>query len=106
MRNSSFSLLLLIAIAYCGASCQSESKKTREVVYVKKENIVKGDIQVSGMTCVGCEVTIEEKLLHVKGVVSVKADYNLELVVVDFDSTKTDIDKISQFLGTTDYKPK
>lgn len=106
MRNSSSSLFLLIAIAYCVTSCQSTSEKTREVVYIKKENIVNRDIQVSGMTCVGCEVTIEEKLLHIKGVVSVKADYNLELVVVDFDSTKTDMDEISQFLETTDYKPK
>jgi copper chaperone len=45
----------------------------------------KVDIKVSGMTCGGCERSVQNALTSRKGVQAAKADRNAGLVTVEFD---------------------
>ena len=45
----------------------------------------KVDIKVSGMTCGGCERSVQNALTSRKGVTAAKADRNAGLVSIEFD---------------------
>ena len=47
-------------------------------------------LDVSGMTCPACPITIKEALNKVQGVAKVDVSYEKKQAVVTFDDTKTD----------------
>ena len=85
-------------------SACSNRTNTTEKVYVKKSDIVKKCIGVEGMTCVGCEVTLEDKVKGIKGVVSVKASSSDDEATIEFDTTKTDFLSITRAIKEAGYK--
>ena len=86
-------------------SCTSSNKKPKKVLVVKESDIVRKKIGVNGMTCVGCEVTLEENISKIDGVVSVKASHKDNRAIIEFDSTKTDIKTIKKTINKSGYKP-
>lgn len=48
-------------------------------------------LNVSGMTCAACPITVRKALLKVSGVSKIDVQYEKKQVVVTFDDTKTDI---------------
>ncbi len=86
-------------------SCSSSDKKNEKVIVVKESDIVRESIRVNGMTCVGCEVTLEENISKIEGVVSVKASHTEKKATIEFDSTKTEIKTITQTIKESGYKP-
>ncbi len=61
-------------------------------------------LQVSGMVCSGCEVTIEEALKPLAGINRVKADYPKGFVVLDFNKDEIDLSIISQYIVEVGYQ--
>ena len=97
--------LLLVAIgAILIASCGEDHPNDEKVIVVRKSDIVQETIGVNGMTCVGCEVTLEERLSEVTGVVDVKASHTQKKVSVAFDSTKTNIKAITKAIKEAGYQ--
>ena len=86
-------------------SCNSPDSKPKKVITVKESDIVKESIGVNGMTCVGCEITLEENISKIEGVVHVEASHTDKEAVIEFDSTKTDINTISKIIKDSGYKP-
>ena len=100
--------LIIILVIINGSfltSCNSSDKKSEKVIVVKESDIVREKIGVNGMTCVGCEVTLEENILKIEGVVSVKASHTKKEAIIEFDSTKTDINTISKTIKESGYRP-
>ena len=85
-------------------SCSQGNQKGEKVIVVRKADIVQETIGVNGMTCVGCEVTLEERLSEVTGVVDVKASHTQKKVSVAFDSTKTNIKAITKAIKEAGYQ--
>lgn len=56
------------------------------------------------MVCVGCEVTVENKLMSMDGIVNVKASHKLDQVTVEFDSTQTDLTQIKNQIKEAGFK--
>lgn len=110
MKIGNFNYLLvlialsLMPIAIFFASCQISSRQKAEPIVVRESDLCKKTIGVDGMACVGCEVTIEEKLSKIEGVVSVKASRKANQVIVEFDSTKTDLNTIKSNIAESGYK--
>jgi len=98
-------LLTIINVSVITSSCTSSDKKTEKVIVVKESDIVREKIGVNGMTCVGCEVTLEENISKIEGVVSVKASHTEKEAIIEFDSTKTDINTITKTIKESGYKP-
>ena len=63
-------------------------------------------IKTTGMHCPSCEKIIENTVLSVKGVKSVKSDYSREETITEFDESITDIDNILKEINNKGYKSK
>ena len=57
-------------------------------------------LDVPGMTCSSCPITVKKALTKVNGVQQVIASFEKREAVVTFDDTKTSVEKLS--LATTD----
>lgn len=61
-------------------------------------------LRVSGMTCSGCEMTIENKLKKLKGISEVKAQYGSSSVKVTYDADVINLNTIVETIEKLDYK--
>lgn len=104
IKNIVIVLLTLINVPIL-ISCNSSNTKPKKVIVVKASNIVQKNVGVNGMTCVGCEVTLEENISKIEGVVSVKASHKENKVTIAFDSTKTAIKTIKKTIKELGYRP-
>jgi len=102
MKFFSKSILLIFIIFNVLLSCNSKSNK--ETVVVKQSDIVRTHIGVKGMTCVGCEVTLEHSLTKIIGVVNAKASANKNEAVIEFDQTKTNQQAIEKEISKVGYE--
>ena len=59
---------------------------------------------VEGMTCSGCERTIQRVVGNIEGVKSSKADLKSSTVSVEYDPEKVSIDKIRSAVNGVGYK--
>jgi len=84
-------------------SCSQSNEPMKEIV-INQSDIVKRTFEVHGMTCVGCEVTLEETVSDIEGVVTTKADHSNNNLVIEFDSTKTDVLSIKNAIKDLGYK--
>jgi len=78
----------------------------KQVVVVHKKDVLKELIPIEGMTCVGCEVSLENAVLGIKGVTYIKASAKDNSAVVEFDKTKTDLEAIKKAIQTKGYIAK
>jgi mercuric ion transport protein len=61
-------------------------------------------IPVSGMTCSGCELQVEEEVKTLEGIILVKASHTDKNTIVQFDQSKVNLDKIVEAINKTHYK--
>lgn len=94
-------IILLFAVGM--ASCSSTPTNTQKIV-IKKSDITEKCIGVEGMTCVGCEVTLEGQVSKIPGVISVKASSSENDATIQYDSTKTDFLTITKAIKEAGYK--
>ena len=65
---------------------------------------IKKSYLVEGMTCSGCERTVQGVVLNLEGVESAKADLNSATVSVEYDAEKVSIDQIQSAINKVGYK--
>jgi copper chaperone CopZ len=99
-QKTIFTLLASVALLF--TACGTESSKT-EVIHVKASDVTKKELDVKGMTCVGCEARLEKALLKVDGVLKFKASAKNNTASVEFDKSKTDVEKINKVLKEMGY---
>lgn len=104
MKNIIIVLVIILSVSFI-TSCSPSDKKSEKVIVVKESDIIRKKIGVNGMTCVGCEVTLEENISKIEGVVSVKASHTEKEAIIEFDSTKTNINTITKTIKESGYKP-
>ena len=64
----------------------------------------KGTYLVEGMTCSGCERTVQRVIGNLEGVASAKADLSSSTVEVEYNSSRVTIDKIKSAINNVGYK--
>jgi copper chaperone CopZ len=102
-------IILLLCIVTIGmAACKTNTtdtnteKATADVI-VNPDALIQMDIIVSGMTCTGCENTINSGLTELKGVVDVESSFEVGKTIVTYDSTLTNMDNISKVIADKGY---
>ncbi|HCY62217.1 MAG TPA: mercury resistance system periplasmic binding protein MerP [Oxalobacteraceae bacterium] len=60
-------------------------------------------LEVPGMTCSSCPITVKKALMKVDGVQQVKTSFEKREAVVTFDDSKTSIEKISMATANAGY---
>lgn len=71
---------------------------------MKDSETKKESYLVEGMTCSGCERTIQKVVGNIEGVKSSKADLKSSTVSVEYDPEKVSIDKIRSAVNGVGYK--
>jgi mercuric ion transport protein len=66
--------------------------------------IKKASYLVEGMTCSGCERTVQRVIGNLDGVTSSKAELQSSTVSVEYDPSKVTIDKIKAAVNGVGYK--
>ena len=57
-------------------------------------------LEVPGMTCAACPITVKKALTKVDGVTKAEVDFDKRQAVVTYDDTKTSVETLTQ--ATTD----
>ena len=60
-------------------------------------------LDVPGMTCSSCPITVKKALTKVNGVLQVKASFEKKEAVVTFDDSKTSVAKLSLATANAGY---
>lgn len=60
-------------------------------------------LDVPGMTCAFCPVTIRKALKKVDGVIEAKASYDTKTATVTFDPSKTSVEQLTQVTAEVGY---
>ena len=100
MRN----LALITMILALAVSCQSNTRNSGESASAETVNPVKYEIMIEGMTCTGCEQTIEAGVNKLEGIKSVDANHLEGNAFVEFSESKTDTSSIRKAITATGYK--
>lgn len=67
-------------------------------------NIKKSSYLVEGMSCSGCERTVQKVVTNLEGVESATADFTTSTVSVAYDPAKVNIDAIQSAIKKVGYK--
>ncbi|MFA8434492.1 MAG: cation transporter [Marinifilaceae bacterium] len=97
---------MLLLVSGLLLSCQTNSKKTesKEKTEVSKiMDIQELELDVKGMTCTGCEKSVENGLKQIDGVVEVKASHKENKVLIKIEKNKMDREAINQKIETIGY---
>lgn len=66
--------------------------------------VQKIEVQIEGMTCTGCEEHVKSEINKLDGITNLAVSYENGNAIVDFDSQKTGIGKITEAINKTGYQ--
>lgn len=92
-------LFFALAIVSCG-----KSKKTTDSALSTEKSLI--EVSIGGMTCTGCEQTIQAGITKLEGIESVKASYITGNAVVEYFPGITDTMKIKAAITGSGYTVK
>lgn len=65
--------------------------------------LTKAEISIEGMTCTGCEKTVETKISELNGVNSIKASHVTKNAVIEYDINSVDTTKLISVIVDAGY---
>ena len=110
MTKNTMKYLLLVTLILV-FSCQNTNKQKQDttdseanMVDLAPENAMKFAVVIEGMTCTGCEQTIQSSVKTLDGVISVKANHNKGMATITTDPGLTDTTLIRQKIEEAGYQ--
>ena len=97
-------LVYLAAVALIAFSCQTKEKKSDSGTTPEVLTPVAYEIVIEGMTCTGCEETIEGSVNKLEGIKMVEANHMNGNAMIEFFAEKTDTAAIRNAITGTGYK--
>jgi mercuric ion transport protein len=99
-----FILALTLVLGSCsGGGKNTEANDSQASVTVDPAKVVTCTLKVEGMTCGGCENSVEKMLGKMEGVVSVKASYIDKTVVVEADTLMSGSQALKKGIADAGY---
>ena len=92
--------LLMFLIITGATACSGNNRKPVKDTFANASLI---EVSIGGMTCTGCEQTIQKNLGKLEGVKSVKASYTAENAIVEFFPDKVDTIKMKEAVTGSGY---
>ncbi len=102
MKNALIFILAFFTLTACNQTQKTgnEGDSSDTTIVTANKSI---ELTVHGMTCEGCENTIEKTLAGMEGIVSTEASYIDSVTTVSFDSTKVNISQIADAINNIGY---
>lgn len=99
MMMKKYYFIFMLSLIFVACNMQPDTKE------IDKSNLelIELNIAVDGMTCEGCENTVQTELLKLDGVGEVNASHLKKTVKVMVDTTITKIDQLEQSIGKVGY---
>jgi copper chaperone CopZ len=91
---------LIIALISCSGN---RTNNTNEEV---EQEISLIEVSIDGMTCTGCEQTIQNKISKLDGIKSIKASFTAGSAIIEYFPGKTDTGKIKETVTGSGYSVK
>lgn len=92
--------LILFITVFLLAACSSPGTQKKEL---SEENLTHVHLDVSGMTCEGCEKSIVASINKLDGIEQATASHEHEEAMIVFDSTLTSIPEIEKAITDAGY---
>lgn len=102
-KNQVSTLLILVTVLIAFA-CGENGKKPEKANSKMEASVV--EVSISGMTCTGCEQTIQTRVSDLNGVKSVKASFITGKALVEYFPEITDTLKIKESITGSGYLVK
>ena len=99
MKNVLLIALLSVLFISCGNNEEATTENTEQV----SQELIEQTINVNGMTCEGCENSIEKSINKLEGIASVEASHTDSLVTISFDASKSTMTEIKEQITKTGY---
>jgi copper chaperone CopZ len=103
MKNLLFIALIAAFFAGCAGKTTTTDNAAEATATAANKTVV---LAIEGMTCTGCENTIQESVTKIAGVTEIKASHLDSTAVVSFDSTKTNLAAIGDAITEAGYMYK
>ena len=97
MKNFFFIMAAFLLIVACNSS---RGPAPQDDSSVQMTNV---KINITGMSCTGCEETITAGVTSLEGVQDATADYTKGTALVSYDSSKVDYEKLSEAIELKGY---
>lgn len=95
-------IVLILIATLLAISCNNTSKENSKTTV--PEVIKTVEFKIDGMTCTGCENTVQNSVGNIKGVKTVKADYQAGNAIITYDSASVSIDTMKQTILDKGYE--
>ncbi|MEQ3676121.1 MAG: cation transporter [Dokdonia sp.] len=79
------------------------STTTKELVATNNTDIQTVKLNIEGMVCSGCEENISHSVNKIDGVTNVSTSYEEGASIIEFDTTKTNVDEIKKAIESKGY---
>tara|TARA_R110001592_G_scaffold15702_1_gene67991 strand:- start:2150 stop:2761 length:612 start_codon:yes stop_codon:yes gene_type:complete len=77
--------------------------KENEVVLVNQRDIQSVKLGIEGMVCQSCETNINNSVNKIDGVLQIQTSFKKGVSVIEFDTTKTNINNIKEVIQSKGY---
>jgi mercuric ion transport protein len=94
------SIVLIMLIAFCVA-CNTSGKKVNKTV--DKDTVSMIEVSISGMSCAGCEQSVQKGVAKLDGIKSVKALSTIGKAFVEYSPAVVDTAKIREAINSAGY---
>lgn len=102
MRNQKMTLGLAIIVSLSIiASCNGNTKKADKEIIQQEASVI--EVSIGGMSCTGCEQTIQKSIGDLDGVKSVKASFTDGKALVEYYASVVDTQKIKSAVTNVGY---
>jgi len=97
----SFKSILLISVLTVAFACNSTGKKTEKAV--DSDTVASIEVSITGMTCGGCEQTIQSNVSKIAGIKSVKANAASGIAFIEYNPGVADTAMIRKAITESGY---
>lgn len=99
-----FTAVLLAFPYYSGAFFPNQEEST--IVYVQESQVETITMDIEGMTCAGCEASVENAASGVEGVLEADASYDTGKATIKYDRSKATKDEVIAAINKTGFTVK
>lgn len=98
------SSLLFFVFLYTALSCTGNNKKSEEGNIHQEISMI--EVSIGGMSCTGCEQTIQNNVGKLDGIKSVKATFTNGIAIIEYYEGMTDTTVIKEAISGCGYTVK
>lgn len=106
MKKAFLLLIITSFIISCNSNQENKTsdENTQQSAVVDPANLETIEISVHGMTCGGCERTVQKAVSSLPGVQEVKASHTDSVAIVTFDKTQSGFKEMKTAINDKGYE--